>query len=623
MKKLLSLINLLVVLTISISQVCAQSIVITATTSTSTTSITGTNPGICFTVTNANVYPVVLNALDIYRSTAQNGTTYTLKYSATSLSGPATTTAWTVIATTVASAVSATAIHPTFTGLNFSIPANTTYRLAVQNATSIVYGGGTATPNSFTNSGITLGRGNYQFAGNNAGYGGNNGNLSTVNAFYGALTFNGAANDLAAVSMVTPVANSQPCFNATSEAKVQIMNLGSNTQSNFQVAGSYTGPTSGTFSTTYSGTLASGLGATVTLGNLNLAPGFYTLKAYTILSTDVSAANDTTTISFTVKTPVPLPVTYSDTVCAGGNALVAVDVQPGTVYNWYSALSGGTLVHTGSTVSFSPLSLDTVMYVSAFLSGCESDRVTIAAVIGAPPVVNLGPDTSFCESIPLLLDAGNAGGKYLWSTGDTTQAVVVHNVSGQYWVEVDKYCIASDTVQITIAPLPSATGISYVRMNNVYHFNASGHNDVVSYLWIFGDGATEAGTPPPAPQPISAMHQYADGINQALEVKLVVNNTCGTDTVSRTVPTGINDPSASTSQVKVYPNPASDKLHITANGSGISRIQLLDVAGRVVLNEVATGDNTVISVAQLSPGSYLMRVVTTSGIKNELIRVVR
>ena len=623
MKNLLSLIGLLFALTFSANLAYGQSIVITATTSTSTTSITGTNPGICFTVTNSNAYPVVLTALDIYRSTSQNGTTYTLKYSPTSLSGPATTTTWTVIGTVVASAVSATAIHPTFTGLNFSIPANTTYRLAVQNATSIVYGGGTATPNSFTNSGITLGRGNYQFAGNNAGYGGNNGNLSTVNAFYVVLTFNGTANDLAAVSMVAPVANSQLCFNATSEAKVQIMNLGSNSQSNFLVGGSYSGPTSGTFSTNYTGPLTSGSAAIVTLGNLNLAPGAYTMKAYTSLSTDLSPANDTITIAFTVKPPVPSPVAYSDTVCTGGNAMLAVDVQSGAVYNWYSALTAGTLVYTGTSVAFSPLAQDTVMYVSASQGGCESDRVSIAAVIGAPPVVYLGPDTSFCESIPLLLDAGNPGGKYLWSTGDTTQAIVVYKGSGTYWVTVDKNCIASDSMQVTIAPLPYATGISYVRMNNVYHFNASSYLDVDSYVWIFGDGAVEAGTPPPPPLPISAVHQYANGIDKVLDVKLVISNTCGTDTIIRPVPTAINDLSDAATGVKIYPNPASDKLHIETAGPEMSRVQLFDLQGRMVFNEIAVGDTSVMSVTQLAPGSYVLRVVTTSGIRNGFVQVLR
>jgi hypothetical protein len=51
----------------------------------------------------------------------------------------------------------------------------------------------------------------------------------------------------------------------------------------------------------------------------------------------------------------------------------------------------------------------------------------------SPPQVFLGSDTSVCQS--LLLNAGNAGSTYLWTTGQTTQQVLVH-ASGVYGVTV-------------------------------------------------------------------------------------------------------------------------------------------------------------------------------------------
>ena len=55
-----------------------------------------------------------------------------------------------------------------------------------------------------------------------------------------------------------------------------------------------------------------------------------------------------------------------------------------------------------------------------------------------PPVpltVNLGSDQIIMEGDSIILDAGNSGSTYLWSTGATTQTIVV-DTTGKYWVKV-------------------------------------------------------------------------------------------------------------------------------------------------------------------------------------------
>ena len=69
--------------------------------------------------------------------------------------------------------------------------------------------------------------------------------------------------------------------------------------------------------------------------------------------------------------------------------------------------------------------------------------------IAATPKVELGNDRVACANQPVMLDAGNPGFKYRWSTGDTTR-VIYTILSGKYWVEVSNGdCIQSDTVRLT------------------------------------------------------------------------------------------------------------------------------------------------------------------------------
>ena len=104
------------------------------------------------------------------------------------------------------------------------------------------------------------------------------------------------------------------------------------------------------------------------------------------------------------------------------------------------------------------------------------DSDTIFVTISPAPIVNLGPDTTVTGS--LLLDAGNVGATFLWSTGDTTQMITV-NITGTYFVTVTDTsgCSASDTIDITVP-----TGINYISWNQNFKIypNPSNGNFIIS-----------------------------------------------------------------------------------------------------------------------------------------------
>lgn len=80
-----------------------------------------------------------------------------------------------------------------------------------------------------------------------------------------------------------------------------------------------------------------------------------------------------------------------------------------------------------------------------------SDQLDVT--VNAIPVVNLGPDTTITYSDTMVLDAGNPGSTYQWSTGESTQTIDAYYQGDPvttYWVLVSlNECLSSDTVAVT------------------------------------------------------------------------------------------------------------------------------------------------------------------------------
>jgi len=86
------------------------------------------------------------------------------------------------------------------------------------------------------------------------------------------------------------------------------------------------------------------------------------------------------------------------------------------------------------------------------------------------------------------------------------------------------------------------------------------------------------------------------------------------------VGTSVNENSA-TSFV-TYPNPANDMLTIELEATNSrTEYSLLDAAGRVVLNDVATNDRVVLNTRDLSNGVYLLTVRNNSNVRSQRVAV--
>jgi gliding motility-associated-like protein len=115
-------------------------------------------------------------------------------------------------------------------------------------------------------------------------------------------------------------------------------------------------------------------------------------------------------------------------------------------------------------------------------AGCTaSDSVQV--IMYPLPVVDLGNDTVLCGNRSIVLDAGNPGATYLWSTGEVTREIEVFAGAGDIAVEVTYGgdCIGTDEISV----LPCTGGEVLGDIPNLFTPNGDGVNDT----WFFYESA--------------------------------------------------------------------------------------------------------------------------------------
>ncbi len=334
------------------------------------------------------------------------------------------------------------------------------------------------------------------------------------------------------------------------------------------------------------------------------------LYIVTVTAPDGCVQKDSIYLRFDPVLTKPFP---QDSITACGSALL--DAQnPLMLYQW----------NTGATTQQIQVQQSGTYWVTITSPCGASLSDTIYVEVHPEPNIPLPPDTTGCDSI--LLDAGNPGSTYLWSTGHTSQTLLVKDI-GYYSVTVTtpEGCSASKTTFVNIYPTPQG----YIQAPNAYYvgqyvlFRDIIQPYALNYYWDFGPGAQPSQT---ATGPGPKLVYYADtGWKQ---VMLIVSNAHCSDTIYHwiqildTIQVDTTDTigSATTTPLPVaiyyYPNPVSPQqtLYLVLKNSWTASlsIQWIDLRGRRLTPPIPLGiakqGTYAIEVPSFSKGIYYLAV---------------
>jgi PKD repeat protein len=197
---------------------------------------------------------------------------------------------------------------------------------------------------------------------------------------------------------------------------------------------------------------------------------------------------------------------------------------------------------------------------------------------------------------------------YPYNIGD---AISIKRSNDVWWNDGNKYyayfydwqikmpdCYSERTpLNIYVNQTPIAGFETNIIGTNVNFINTSTAAD--SYEWDFGDETSSIETNP--------VHQYS--LPGDYQVKLTANSACGSNEYSTeiTVTTSIN--SIDSQNIKIYPNPVSDKFFIQSEKELITSIKIIDITGKTFYYQQDFNSNyCTLNTSDLGSGIYFIEI---------------
>ena len=310
-----------------------------------------------------------------------------------------------------------------------------------------------------------------------------------------------------------------------------------------------------------------------------------------------SDATTLNTISINVSGTYALTVTDSVNGCAAIDSVnITVNATPSFTLGSDSTFcsNSGPITLNAPTGSFNYLwsdatTLNTIsinvsgtyaLTVTDSVNGCAAiDSVNIT--VNATPMVYLGMDTSLCSG-SLILDAGNIGSMYLWSTNDTTQTINITS-TGTYSILVTDMngCANADTMTVTINSIPTVTATASSNLVCVDDSLVTLIGSPIGGTWS-GPGVTG-----PSLSPTTA----GVGTHAAVYSYTDLNGCQANSTVSVQVDACVGVVEANiTNGFIVYPNPNNGTFTLIIENVDFLEltIQITSVDGRIISSDMVS-----------------------------------
>lgn len=325
--------------------------------------------------------------------------------------------------------------------------------------------------------------------------------------------------------------------------------------------------------------------------------------AYTLEGTDLNGCLNSFTTQVTVNA-LPAVSASAPSVCAGGTTTLTA--TGATTYTWSTA-------QAATSITVSPTANTVYTVTGTDGNGCVNSFTT-QVTMSAAPVITVNSST-ICSGTTATLTASGVS-SYTWSTGSNSSSVTasptaatVYTVSGNL---AGCPVTVTQTATITVSALPSVSiaAIASALCNTTGTVNLSGSpfGGTFTGTGIVGNTFSPlvAGT---GTFVVSYSYTGANACSGIAHTNIIVANCTGVEELT-------------TSPVfEVYPNPASDDLHVSFPDQEARSISIYSMNGELVYSEKVNVIQHTLHLGELSKGLYVLKVNGAEGQSSKKILV--
>lgn len=308
--------------------------------------------------------------------------------------------------------------------------------------------------------------------------------------------------------------------------------------------------------------------------------------------------------------PAPTITAIPDSVFCTGDSVVLESSAAGSyLWNDPSSTTSRELV---------VFAAGTFMVTITDSNGCVKTSEAQIVLENLLPSVSLGIDTSICSSESITLDAGT-GVSFVWSTGDTSQAITYNGINGDTTIMVvvtdTNGCTGDDEINIIEKPSPIVMLGNDTTICHNAEITLDAGTGGSSYSW--STGATTQ----------TITYSGSNG-NATIAVIVTGGNGCaGEDEIIINVDIcGSVDEIDGKDLFNVYPNPNDGLFTINFSEPTSERmtLNLMNLQGKLVYSEVFymnTDSNKEIDLRNQAKGVYTIIVQGSTFIQTEKLIV--
>ena len=321
---------------------------------------------------------------------------------------------------------------------------------------------------------------------------------------------------------------------------------------------------------------------------------------YTVIGTDMNGCTASDVVTVTVN-PVPVINQSPTFICAGFSTTLDAG-NPGSTYSWSTG-------ENTQTISVSDSGTYSVIVTSP--NGCPALGNMVVTKGGG--IAATTTNTTVCSGQNAILNAGNPGSAFQWSSGQTTQMISA-NIAGNYFVTItdSNGCVSTLLYILNVNPLPIAifatTPVCQGTNSTFNNISTVSSGTIQSVLWNFGDGNSSSSN--------NTSHLYSSS---------------GIYPVSLTVTTQVGCTTTITNPALVNPLPVADFSSIPTCQNKVVNLNNLSGISSGSINSWSWyfGDglsSSVISPTHLysTPGNYITSLIISSnfGCKDSISKSV-